>query len=87
MVSNVDVKQALKYSRNHYIVRKSDWSQLIRCADLILWLQSVIEFKELQYLIPQCANCLVCCVVLYSKSMVDTPGCHRCLHLSFLVVF
>ena len=44
LVSNVGLQQTLEYSKkNRYIVRKSDWSQLIRCADLILWLQSAIE--------------------------------------------
>ena len=44
LVSNVGLQQTLEYSKkNHYISRKSDWSQLIRCADLILWLQSAIE--------------------------------------------
>ena len=44
LVSNVDLQQTLEYSKkNHYISRKSDWLQLIRCADLILWLQSAIE--------------------------------------------
>ena len=33
----------LEYSKSRYISRNSDWSQLIRCADPILWLQSVIE--------------------------------------------
>ena len=44
LVSNVGLQQTLEYSKkNCYIVRKSDWLQLIRCADLILWLQSAIE--------------------------------------------
>ena len=43
LVSNVDLQQTLEYSKSHYISRNSDWSQLIRCADLILWLQSAIE--------------------------------------------
>ena len=43
LVSNVGLQQTLEYSKNRYISRKSDWSQLIRCADLILLLQSVIE--------------------------------------------
>ena len=41
-------------------IESSDWLQLIRCADLIFWLQSVKEIWELQYHICRCANCLVC---------------------------
>ena len=43
LVSNVGLQQTLEYSKNRYISRKSDWSQLIRCADPILWLQSATE--------------------------------------------
>ena len=44
LVSNVGLQQTLEYrEKKHYIVRKSYWSQLIRCADMILWLQSAIE--------------------------------------------
>ena len=43
LVSNVDLQQTLEYSKSRSISRNPDWSQLIRCADLILWLQSVIE--------------------------------------------
>ena len=43
LVSNVGLQQTLEYSKTRYISRKSDWSQLIRCADPILWLQSAIE--------------------------------------------
>ena len=66
LVSNVALQQTLEYSKSRYISRNSDWSQLIKCADLILWLQSAIEVEELQYLIPQCANCfgMLCGTVL-----------------------
>ena len=44
--TNVALYQALKQIQEYKLFVELDWSQLIRCADLKFWLQSVIDKKS-----------------------------------------